>query len=238
MLVQHRENVTPPRQVMQRLGFWMRVSAEHFPVFVTGHERDLLNREPGLEQASGPFVAQVVKMQVLYPEFATAASKCRADRPAVLGKYPALDRPEVEWLFGEDSPTIVTAGSKQRDRLIVSQLVPRVLAVAVQQHPRAFVHIGPINSADFIQIRGDGVAVNRFVEESQFVSGRPAFKDQSPNSKSVARQKRKEVCEQVPSANSGPVSHLRGGCAPPQLHARCWRTLPDAKRGQPTNQDA
>jgi hypothetical protein len=95
-------------------------------------------------------VAQVVKTQVLDPRRATPASGHGTDWLTVVGKISALGRPEWECLFA----AIGTIGSKQRDTLIISLLVARVLAVADQPYPAAFVDVRPIDAAAFIQTHG------------------------------------------------------------------------------------
>jgi hypothetical protein len=42
----------------------LRVALQHFPVFVPGHERRLLDGQAGLEQAAGGLMAQIVEVQV------------------------------------------------------------------------------------------------------------------------------------------------------------------------------
>lgn len=46
--------------------FWAQVgiASEHFPILVTGNERDLLDLKACLEQSAGPFMTKVMKMQV------------------------------------------------------------------------------------------------------------------------------------------------------------------------------
>jgi hypothetical protein len=47
---------------MKQLGFQMGVPAQHFPIFMTSDERDLLNRKSCFKQTTCSLVAQVMKM--------------------------------------------------------------------------------------------------------------------------------------------------------------------------------
>jgi hypothetical protein len=60
--------------------------------------------------------------------------------------------------FRQDAPAVVPTGSKQLDTLIISLLVARVHSAADQQHPGAFVHVDPVNLADFIPTHGREIA--------------------------------------------------------------------------------
>ena len=54
----------------------MRVTAEHFPIFVAGDQRDLLNGKARFEEAACAFVPEVVKVKVLDFEVTALAPKC------------------------------------------------------------------------------------------------------------------------------------------------------------------
>jgi hypothetical protein len=49
---------------MQPLGTKLGVPFQHLPILVPGHERRLLDRQAGLEQAAGGLMAQIVEVQV------------------------------------------------------------------------------------------------------------------------------------------------------------------------------
>ena len=67
------------RENVQLLGPKMRISPEHLPVLVAGDERDMFDREAGLEKAAGAFMPQVVEMQVFDLQLPAGASECRTD---------------------------------------------------------------------------------------------------------------------------------------------------------------
>lgn len=102
----------PLRKRVQRLWLQMRIAPQHLSVLVTRDKRHLFNREPGLEQAAGAFVAQVVKVQFFNSQRATAASERCADRPTVVRKNAALRWAEMQCLLRQDTPAVVPAGAE------------------------------------------------------------------------------------------------------------------------------
>mgnify|MGYP000333096008 CR=1 FL=1 len=108
----------------------MRVPAQHLPILVAGDQRDLFDRESGLEQAACALMAQIVEMKVLHADLHTGAPEGGSDRPRVEGKYPAPCVPEFLGLFGDQRPGVEPRGGEERDPLVVSGLVARVFSVA------------------------------------------------------------------------------------------------------------
>ena len=66
-------------------GFWSQVSVptEHLPILVAGNDGYLLNLKSSLEQAAGPLVTKVVKMEVQYTEAFAGSCECRAGRSVI-----------------------------------------------------------------------------------------------------------------------------------------------------------
>ena len=129
----------------------MRVPAQHFPILVAGDQRDLFDREAGLEQAACALMAQIVEMQVLHADLDAGAPEGRSDRFRVVGKYPASCVPELLGLFGDQRPGIEPRGGEEWDPLVVPGLVARVLPIADHEHPAVDIEIGPCDAADLIE---------------------------------------------------------------------------------------
>ena len=64
---------------METLWADVGVAAQHFPVLVPGDKGNLFNGETCLEQSTGRFVAQIMKMQILDAQGAADPAECRAD---------------------------------------------------------------------------------------------------------------------------------------------------------------
>src|SRR5271156_3063551 len=63
---------------VQCLGLQMRIAAQHLPILMTRHKRDLLDSKSRLEQAARALMLQIVKVQVLDLEFLADSRKGRA----------------------------------------------------------------------------------------------------------------------------------------------------------------
>jgi hypothetical protein len=86
----------------------MRVTAEHFPIFVAGDQRDLLNGKARFEEAACAFVPEVVKVKVLDFEVTALAPKCCSDGPSIVGEYPTADSADAALLLLDDGAGVVT----------------------------------------------------------------------------------------------------------------------------------
>jgi hypothetical protein len=73
---------------VQSLGLQMRIAAEHFPVFVVGDQRDLLNRKACFEEAAFAFMPKIVKAKVFDLGVTALAPEGCADRSSIVGEYP------------------------------------------------------------------------------------------------------------------------------------------------------
>ena len=73
---------------------------------MTGHERDLLDRETCFEEAASTLVSQVMKMQIIDLQLIAGSRESRAHRAVVIRKYATptsrddglleLDLPRIE----------------------------------------------------------------------------------------------------------------------------------------------
>ena len=87
----------------------MRVATQHFPVFVAGDQRDLLNRKARFEEAARAFVPEVVKVKVFDLEVTALAPKRRSDRPSIVGKYPTAVSADAASLLLDDGAGVVAS---------------------------------------------------------------------------------------------------------------------------------
>ena len=71
---------------MQRFRADVGVPPEHFPILVTGDQRDLLDFKSGLKEPAGAFMAQVVEVQVLNPEVLYRSGEHRAGGLVIIGE--------------------------------------------------------------------------------------------------------------------------------------------------------
>ena len=88
----------------------MSIAAKHFPVFMAGDERDLLNRKARFEEAAGGFVPEVVKVKVFYFEFAALTPKRCSNRLSIVGKYPAKSPADITSLLLDYGVGVVACG--------------------------------------------------------------------------------------------------------------------------------
>ena len=145
-----RLRLLPNAGLMQILGLQMRIAAEHFPVFVAGDERDLLNGKAGFEEAACAFMPEVVKVKVFDLEVAALAPERRSNRPSIVRKYPAAAFADTRSLLLNDGAGVVACDVEQRDALVISALPARVLAIPDEEHLFLRVEVCPFNSADFV----------------------------------------------------------------------------------------
>lgn len=75
---------------MQRFRLEVRIAAQHLPVPVACHERDLLDRKPRFEQAARALVPQIVKVQILDLELLADSREGRASRLVRVGENPIV----------------------------------------------------------------------------------------------------------------------------------------------------
>jgi hypothetical protein len=88
----------------------MSIAAEHFPVFMAGDERDLLNRKARFEEAARAFVPEVVEVKVFDFEFAGLTPKSCSNRLSIVGKYPALSSADITSLLLDYGAGVVACG--------------------------------------------------------------------------------------------------------------------------------
>jgi len=88
----------------------MRIAAEHFPVFVAGDQRDLLDRKACFEEAACAFMPEVVKAEVFDLEVTALAPKGCTDRSAIVGEYPTAVSAEATSLLFNDGASVVACG--------------------------------------------------------------------------------------------------------------------------------
>jgi len=88
----------------------MSIAAEHFPIFMAGDERDLLNRKARFEEAARAFVPEVVKVKVFDFESAALTPKRCSNRLSVVGKYPARSSADKTSLLLDYGAGVVACG--------------------------------------------------------------------------------------------------------------------------------
>lgn len=133
------------------LGAKVRVTTKHLPILVAGDQRRLFDPEARFEQAAGPFVPEVVEVQVFDTEVDARSVEGSADGTVLIGK----DAEGVTiWrlaLFHQKVPGVVAAHTKEGDMLVIAGLVPRVLSVADEERAQPGIYAGPFDGADFLQ---------------------------------------------------------------------------------------
>ncbi len=139
---------------MQRFRPDMGVAAQHFPILVARYERDLFYGETRLKHAACALVTQIVEMQVLHRDFYASTPEGGANRSRVIGEYLALKLPQMLALRYDKRLGIESRGIKQRDALVSSGLVARVIAIPDGEHPTFDIQIAPFNAVDFIEVHG------------------------------------------------------------------------------------
>jgi hypothetical protein len=62
--------------------FWLevRVPPQHAPILMARHHCNLLDGKASLEKPTGPFMAQIVKAQIVEIDYLTRPMKCSSDR--------------------------------------------------------------------------------------------------------------------------------------------------------------
>jgi hypothetical protein len=84
----------------------VRIAPQHAPIFMAGHHCDLLDRKTGFEQATGPFMAQVMKTQIVDIDIVARPMESSSDRFRVVRKH-APDPARDNTLLENDLPCVV-----------------------------------------------------------------------------------------------------------------------------------
>ena len=96
-------------------------------------------------------MAQVMEVQILCVGIGACAPKSGADRLRVVGEDRTLRLSEILGLRHHEGPGIEPGGGKERDPLVVTGLVARVLAVSDQKHLAVYIEVAPVGAADLVQ---------------------------------------------------------------------------------------
>ena len=107
-------------EAMQRLRPDVSVAAQHLPILVPGHQRNLFDGQADLEQAAGAFVAEVMEVEVLDVSICASAAERRADGFRVVGEDRILRVSEMLSLRHDEGPGIEPGGGEERDPLVVA----------------------------------------------------------------------------------------------------------------------
>ena len=106
----------------------MSIAAEHFPVFVAGDERDLLNGEARFEKAACALMPEVVKVKVFDLELATLAAERRSHGLSVAREDAAAAFAETSSLLLNYRAGVVARDVEQRDALVIAAFSARIFA--------------------------------------------------------------------------------------------------------------
>jgi hypothetical protein len=85
----------------------MGVTAQHLPILVAGHERDLLDFEARLEKPARPFMSKVVEVKVFDLQLPTGPCEPGAHRLMVETKDPIFAIGAKRPLFFDQSGGVV-----------------------------------------------------------------------------------------------------------------------------------
>jgi hypothetical protein len=121
---------------------------------VARHQGDLFDGKARLKQTARSFVAEVMEVQVLDAKVAAGATKCGSYGARVVGKDGSRSLPDCARLRENQRPGIITRGREQRNALMVSGLIPRILSVADREHALIGPHVLPFHPANLVQAHG------------------------------------------------------------------------------------
>src|ERR1700736_2297383 len=108
---------------------------------------DLLDRKTRFEQATGPFMAQIVKTQIVEIDSIARSMECSSNGFRVIREH-APDAARDNALLENDLPCVVARGIEERDYLVISLLSSRVFAIADGHRSLHHIDIGPFYPAD------------------------------------------------------------------------------------------
>ena len=141
--------MAPGRSVLreQDVGFEMCVTSQHLPVLVAGHKRYSFGGQPRFKKTAGSLMSQIMEAQVLNVQSATCPPESRAHGSRIERKELSLIASGVP-LFFDQLHCVVTDQVYQRDHLVVSVLLPRILPVADFDELPSSVEVCPFYSHD------------------------------------------------------------------------------------------
>ena len=78
------------RDRMQPFRFEVSVPPEHFPILMTSHQRDLLDRKARFEQSARSLMTEVVEVKIRDLQFSAGAGKGCSSGSMIEGEYTSI----------------------------------------------------------------------------------------------------------------------------------------------------